>query len=182
MVVVLKGLLQSVTGFGPNAFTISYPNNQVEADTFKYTFSSNSVVVSTLVFYNGLADILGFKQGDFTFSSTPQRTPNVYNFASITRLFIKSSLANYADGQILQEVFQSQPDQSFVYYNQLEILANAKLFTENNDDIFTFVIQDRFGKVVDLNGADWVASLLFFKKDETNELIRTDIQLRHLME
>jgi hypothetical protein len=182
MVVVLKTLLQSVTTFGVNAFTISYPNNQIQADTFKYTFSSNNAIVSSMLFSNNLSNILGFPQGVHTFSIVPTTAPNAYNFASITRLFIVSNLASYADGQILQEVFQSQPDQSIVYYNQLEILANAKLFSANSDDIFTFVIQDRYGNVVDLNGVDWVASLYFFRKDDTGEYIKNDILVRHLTE
>jgi len=182
MVAVLKGLFQTVTTFGVNAFSITYSNNQVAADTFKYTFSSTSSTVSTMTFSNNLCTILGFSVGSYTFSTTPLVAPNAYNFASITRLFIKSSLASYADRQILQEVFQSQPDQSIVYYNQVEILANAKLFTANTDDVFTFVIQDRYGNNVDLNGVDWVASLYFYKKDDTSDFIKNDILVRHLTE
>ena len=182
MTIVLKSLLQSVTTFGLNAFSITYSNNQSEQDTFKYTFSSISTTISKLIFSNNnLATILGFNNNSTnSFSTIPLIAPNAYNFASITRLFIKSTLSNYADRSILQEIFQSQPDQSIVYYNQLEINSNAKLFTENNDDIFSFVIQDRYGNVVDLNGVDWVCSLLFFNIDDTNEFIKNDIILRNL--
>ena len=182
MSIVLKSLLQSVTTFGLNAFSITYSNNQSQQDTFKYTFSSVSATISKIIFSNNnLASILGFNNNTTnTFSIVPLQTPNAYNFASITRLFIKSSLSNYADRSILQEIFQSQPDQSIVYYNQLEIANNAKLFTENNDDIFTFVIQDRYGNVVDLNGIDWVCSILFFNRDDTNEFVKNDIILRNL--
>ena len=182
MTIVLKSLLQSVTTFGLNAFSITYSNNQSAQDTFKYTFSSISTTISKLIFSNNnLATILGFNNNSTnSFSIIPLIAPNAYNFASITRLFIKSTLSNYADRSILQEIFQSQPDQSIVYYNQLEINSNAKLFTENNDDIFSFVIQDRYGNVVDLNGIDWVCSLLFFNMDDTNEFIKNDIILRNL--
>ena len=182
MSIVLKSLLQSVTTFGLNAFSITYSNNQSQQDTFKYTFSSVSATISKIIFSNNnLSSILGFNNNTTnTFSIVPLQTPNAYNFASITRLFIKSSLSNYADRSILQEIFQSQPDQSIVYYNQLEIANNAKLFTENNDDIFTFVIQDRYGNVVDLNGIDWVCSILFFNRDDTNEFVKNDIILRNL--
>ena len=182
MAIVLKSLLQSVTSFGLNAFSITYSNNQSQQDTFKYTFASISATISKIIFSNNnLASILGFNNNTTnTFSIVPLQTPNAYNFASITRLFIKSSLSNYADRSILQEIFQSQPDQSIVYYNQLEIANNAKLFTENNDDIFTFVIQDRYGNVVDLNGIDWVCSILFFNRDDTNEFVKNDIILRNL--
>lgn len=182
MCIILTGLLQAATTFGPAAFTVSYPNNQSQADTFKLSFRSTSTVVATLTFQNSLATILGFVQGvAYTFTSlAPLTAPNAYNFSNTTRIFLKSNLAPDADGSILQEIFQSCPDQSVVSYNQLEVEYNSKTFLDNASDSFSFSLQDQNGLTIQMNGIDWVCSLLFYCASDTDELIRNDILLRTL--
>jgi len=182
----------SVSGYALT-YNIFYTNTNINntVDTFTYTWSVTkdtgynfSIYSPSLIFgANNFAIIVGFNNSTtyiFPLTTAVIITPNAINLSSKNRLFLKSSMSGTAEGSILQEIYQSVPDNSIVYYNQYEIQANTKPFSHSNDNIFSFVIQDRFGNVVDLNGLDCVFSVFIYQRETVNDVLKSHIQLQTL--
>lgn len=179
MIIKLTSLLNSAS---PNGLTysITYPNNQIEADTFKYTFtSSNALISSSFIFTKSIALILGFENGTFPFTSGVLESKYAINFNK-PYLYIKTDLCPTATDSILQEIYTSAMDQTFISYNQIAVHDNCKDFQGGSDNICSISIVDKDGVLVDLNGKNWVCSMLVFNKDDTNDMIKNDIILRNL--
>lgn len=170
--------LLSPTGW---TYVVSYPNTTTSADTFKYTFSvSGNSSQPEFIFTNKMFRQLGFEQNSTnTFSANNLPSTNCINLAYATRAFIKSNICSGND--VLQEVlgFGSYPMLSVAYFEQQDYDLNSRIFNPNNLNSWNFVLVDEFDEVIDLNGVSWGLSIVLYDRNNTDEILKTDLQFRN---
>ena len=170
-------------------YSISYPNASQVVNTNKFTFSVNTTSIAVQFIFTSRSPYqqLGFglnTTNTFTIGSTNSTlvSVNSISISSINRLFLVSNCCGTAQDGILQEILiaGNYPSTSFVYYENLNYDTNSKEFTNPANNSWEFAIYDRYGNIVDLNGLEVVFSLIFYKKNKTDELHFNDIKLKNL--
>jgi hypothetical protein len=183
----LQSVLASVlTAASPNGrtYTVSYPASTV-ADTFHYTFSVNSAVIAVQFIFSSTSPYrqLGFEIGTYTFTpaigSSSLESVNSLNLSYILRAFIKTNLVADATDSILEEIlnFGSYPASSVVHYQQYNFDMNSRKLSPSNKTSWNFVIQDAFGQEIDLNGIPWAFSVVFYQRNKTHEIHKTELMI-----
>lgn len=181
----LQNVLQTrLNSSSPNGwtYTVSYPNTTIEADTFKYTFTvtGNGGTQPQFIFTNSLFRQLGFEQNSTnTFSASSLTSTNCINLAYITRAFIKSNICSGND--VLQEIlgYGSFPMLSVAYFEQQDYDLNSRIFNPNNLNSWNFVLVDAFDQIIELNGVNWSLSIVLYDRNNTDEIVKTDLQFRN---
>jgi hypothetical protein len=184
----LQSVLASVlTAASPNGltYTVSYPASTV-ADTFHYTFTVNSAVITCLLSFSSSSPFrqLGFESGA-TYAFTPAigssslESVNSLNLSYILRAFIKTDLVTNATDSILEEIlnFGSYPASSVVHYQQYNFDMNSRALSLGNKNSWNFVIQDAFGQEIDLNGIPWAFSVVFYQRNKTAEIHKNELMI-----
>jgi hypothetical protein len=180
---VLAGLL---TAASPNGltYTVSYPASTV-ADTFHYTFTVNSAVIAVQFIFADTSPNrqLGFEIATYTFTvgigSSSLESENSLNLSYILRAFIKTDLVVNATDSILEEIlnFGSYPASSVVHYQQYDFDMNSRALSLGNKNSWNFVIQDAFGQEIDLNGIPWAFSVVFYHRNRTAEIHKSELMI-----
>jgi hypothetical protein len=183
----LQSVLASVlTAASPNGrtYTVSYPASTV-ADTFHYTFSVNSAVIAVQFIFNSTSPYrqLGFEIGTYTFTpaigSSSLESVNSLNLSYILRAFIKTDLVADATDSILEEIlnFGSYPASSVVHYQQYNFDMNSRKLSLTSKNSWNFVLQDAFAQEIDLNGIPWAFSVVFYQRNKTHEIHKTELMI-----
>lgn len=180
---VLAGLLTAASPNG-RTYTVSYPAATV-ADTFKYTFTINSAVITTKFIFTTISPYrqLGFDVGTYTFTagvgSSSLDSTNSLNLSYILRAFIKSNLVADATDSILEEIlnFGSFPASSVVHYQQYDFDMNSRKLSPTSKNSWNFVLQDAFGQEIDLNGIPWAFSVVFYQRNKTHEIHKNELMI-----
>jgi hypothetical protein len=184
----LQSVLASVlTAASPNGltYTVSYPASTV-ADTFHYTFTVNSAVITCLFSFSSSSPFrqLGFESGA-TYAFTPAigssslESVNSLNLSYILRAFIKTDLVTNATDSILEEIlnFGSYPASSVVHYQQYDFDMNSRALSLSSKNSWNFILQDAFGQEIDLNGIPWAFSVVFYQRNKTHEIHKTELMI-----
>jgi hypothetical protein len=183
----LQSVLASVlTAASPNAltYTVSYPASTV-ADTFHYTFTVNSSVIAVQFIFASTSPYrqLGFEIATYTFTpitlTSTLESVNSLNLSYILRAFIKSNLVANATDSILEEIlnFGSYPASSVVHYQQYNFDMNSRQLSLSNKNSWNFVLQDAFGQEIDLNGISYAFSVVFYQRNKTHEIHKTELMI-----
>lgn len=182
-------ILQTALNTGsPNgwAYTVSYPNRLISADTQKYTYSvsGNGGLQPGFTFGTTsefIHNLMGFSENEtYSFVGDSLTAPFIMNFQPTSALLIKSDLVKNHDG-ILQEIFASgEPFMTHIKYQASDTHYNAKELSTNKSNIYSFVICDTDGNEISTNGASIHLSLCFFKRDDHNEIAKKSILLNAL--
>lgn len=159
-------------------YSVSYPPT-TGPDTFKYTFTvTGNTGQPTLT----LTNTSPFRQLGFENNSTNVFTANTLssvnsiNLSYILRMFIKSNICSNNDGN-LEEILSagSFPPLSIIYFQQYNFDMNTKVYNPNNVNSWNFTITDSYGQVIDLNGVPWAFTLVFYQRNNTHEIHKTDL-------
>lgn len=179
-------LATRLTAASPNGltYTVSYPASTV-ADTFHYTFTVNSSTIAVEFIFSSISPYrqLGFEIGTYTFTAgtgtSTLESVNSLNLSFILRAFIKSNLVADATDSILEEIlnFGSYPASSVVHYQQYNFDMNSRKLSPSNKTSWNFVIQDSFGREIDLNGIPWAFSIVFYQRNSTHEIHKTELMI-----
>jgi hypothetical protein len=185
----LQSVLATVlTNISPDGltYTVGYPASTV-ADTFHYTFGVNAPSTYTISFtFTSRSPFrqLGFDVGTYTFTDitlTLQEleSVNALNLSYILRAFIKSNLVADATDSILEEIlsFGSFPSSSVVHYIQYNFDMNSRKLSPSAKNSWNFVLQDAFGQEIDLEGVPWAFSVVFFQRNKTHEIHKTELMI-----
>jgi|688.fasta_scaffold55783_3 hypothetical protein len=183
----LQSVLASrLTAASPNGltYTVSYPASTV-ADTFHYTFTVNSSVITVQFIFtaNNPYRQLGFEIATYTFTpaigSSSLESVNSLNLSYILRAFIKTNLVLDATDGILEEVlnFGSYPASSVVHYQQYNFDMNTRRYNRSTTNSWQFSIVDAFDQLIDLNGIPWAFSVVFYQRNTTHELHKTELKI-----
>jgi len=181
-------LATKLTAISPNAltYTVSYPVSTV-ADTFHYTFTVNSSVITVQFIFASTSPFrqLGFEISTNTFTagvgSSTLESVNSLNLSYILRAFIKTNLVSDATDGILEEVlnFGSYPSSSVVHYQQYNFDMNTRKYNRSITNSWLFSIVDAFDQLIDLNGIPWAFSVVFYQRNKTHELQKTELMINN---
>ena len=179
-------LATRLTTASPNGltYTVSYPVSTV-ADTFHYTFTVNSSVIAVQFIFSATSPYrqLGFEIATYSFTagvgSSTLESVNSLNLSYILRAFIKTNLVVDATDGILEEVlnFGSYPASSVVHYQQYNFDMNSRKYNKSVTNSWQFSIVDAFDQLIDLNGIPWAFSVVFYQRNTTHELHKTELKI-----
>jgi len=182
---VLATSLTAVSHFG-YTYTVSYPASTA-ADTFHYTFNIDAPSSRTMSFtFDDKSPFrqLGFDVGTYTFTYVSANlhqleSVNAINLSFILRAFIKTSLVMDATDNILEELlnFGSFPANSVMSYQQFDFDMNTRKYNTSGTNSWLFSLVDSFDQLIDLNGIPWAFSVVFFQRNSTHELQKSELQI-----
>lgn len=180
---VLATTLTSASLSSGNGYTyaVSYPSSSV-GDTFKYTFSvtGNAGSQPQFIFTTAMFRQMGFDENSTnTFVSSSLVSTNCINLSYVTRAYIKSNVCLNAQDSILEEIlnYGSYPMLSLCYYQQVSIDLNTRLYNDTAINSWNFTLVDSFDQLIDLNGVPWSFSLVFYKRNDTHELHKSELMI-----
>lgn len=162
-------------------YQISIPNNMQTGDTGLYTWtvSNNSGIQPSFIIGNFLYEQLGFNpNATYLFTGDTLTSINVVRFQLEDSIFIHSDIATNGDDNVLQEMLGCQnTDFSTITFLCPDVEAYAKPITSNNNNIYNFYLTDEDDFEIDLNGQNVVFTLLLFKKDPVNRLVKQFLKM-----
>lgn len=178
------GALLTTNSQNGYTYTISYPNSSLTVNDNLFTFTcSNTVTIFYLFFATSMFQQLGFAENT-TYTSTTGvlKSVNSISISYINRLFLTSNACNTSYNSYLQEILVAgqYPSTAFIFWENLNYDTNSKEYTNPNNNAWDFTINDRYGNVINLHGLELVFSLIFYKKNKTDEMHMEDIKLRNL--
>jgi hypothetical protein len=167
--IVLSNLL---TNNSPNSIVYNMLINnaftQVDDGKFTYTISNNGFIQPEFIFTKYLTEQTGFNRNTtYQFNNT-LKSVNVINFVPEQSIFIKSNLVETSNNSkpTLQTIYSSnEKPYSIIKYECQDYLANSKKLSNIGRNYFNITLEDENGNELFLNGRNWLASILFFKKD-----------------
>lgn len=161
---VIVNLLNSNS---PNGWTYSVvPNLRTGYYTFTVTGNSEQpiFVISDL----RLANLLGLQLGNNTFSGDSLTSVQICNFQLTSSVLVSCNVA--LPNQIIQDIYATEQNFSFLNFVQNEPIMNAKQVDKSVTNILTFKIIDRENnELLDLNGHEISLSITFFNLDTTQK-------------
>ncbi len=162
----------------PNNWTyqISIPNSNQTGDTGLYTWtvSNNLGVQPRFIIGEYLYEQLGFDlNSTYDFTGDILTSINVVKFQLEDSIFLHSDIATDGNGNVLQEILGVQnTDYSNIIWTCPDVEAYAKKMANNKNSIYNFYLTDEDGVEIDLNGQNIIFTLMLFKKDPVNEVIK----------
>lgn len=164
-------------------YTVSYPSSTV-GDTFKYTFAvtGNGGVQPSFTFTTYMFRQMGFDENTtYAFTANSLESANCINLSYVTRAFIKSNVCISSQDGILEEIlnYGSYPMLSLCYYQQVSMDLNTRTYNDSAVNSWNFALVDSFDQPIDLNGIPWSFSLVFYKRNDTHEIHKTELMIRN---
>lgn len=158
------------------SYTISYPNENSQSDTGKYTFTvSKSPAPSpdeqpSFIFTNGLFEPLGFNRNSTnTFVDDELISTNVIKIVREDTLFLKSDLISFQKKSIIAWVFtSSNPTFSSVVYKNPDPLFISQPLANNKSNTYSFQLVNEDNFPIVLNGINMNIILLTFNQNNMN--------------
>ena len=93
-------------------------------------------------------------------------------------MFIHSDIASNGIDNVLQEILSVQnTDYSNIIYVCPDVEAYAKPISTNKNNVYFFQLTDEDGAEINLNGQNIVFTLMLFKKDPINRLVRQFLKI-----
>jgi len=176
---VLQASINAVASY---VYTVSYPNVSTSADTYKYSFTVNNANPVRFIFTSALFRQMGFEENSNNlFVAQALTSTNCINLAYITRCFIKSDVCLGTSDSILEEVlnYGSFPMLSIAYYQQINFDINTRVYNPTSTNSWRFTLVDSFGQEIDLNGISWNFSLIFFQRNNVDDLQKKEIEIQN---
>ena len=163
---------------GSYTYTMSYPLPS-EPDTFRYTFNVNSSDAISWTFDTGMYRQLGFTVGTHPFTSQTLVSSNCIDLSYNNRCYIKSDIIDENDG-VLESILNYGTYQmlSFCHHTNHDYDLVARRFNKSKRNSWRFTITNAFDEIIDLNGIPWCFTLVFYKRNISHELHRTDLILK----
>ena len=163
----------------PNLWTYSIGYSSL-LGKFTYTVTGNSGQPSIICANpSQVYEQLGFEPSSTNvFVANSLVSTNVIKLQSEDSLYLHSDMVTNGDDNVLQEIFVSgSSDYSNIKYQCIDVVACSKEIAFNNSNVFRFHLTSEDDHDINLNGLNIVFSLLMYKKDDTNLMIRDGIKL-----
>jgi len=169
--------------------TTQSPNNwtytcSINLSTAKFTWTSSGPPISPPTFKVGdyLYERLGFDKGEIVeFNPISGLTSkNVINMSPEADLFIRSNIiAGGADAN--EDIFYDVQASNIPAFGRIQVIdSDPQEYTKvlnNTTNIYNFFLTDEFGTKLNLNGLNWTATILFYKKSTLPDKIDSMIKL-----
>jgi hypothetical protein len=66
-----------------------------------------------------------------------------------------------------------------MYYQQFNFDMNTREYNSDFTNSWQFTLVDGFDQIIDLNVISWAFSLVFYQRNNTHELHKTDLQIKN---
>ena len=163
------------------SYSVTIPSLSTTGDTGKYTYSvsGNGGIQPQFIIGSSLFEQLGFNE-DTTYSFVGDEliSANVIKLQIEDTLFIHSDIASNGVDNVLQEVFAvDSPDFGNLLWVCPDVEAYSKQLGTNKSNSYRFYLTDEDGNSIDLNGQNFVMTIMLYKKQNVYELIKKMIML-----
>lgn len=185
MIAELPALLNAASVLNGNnwVYTMSY-RTALQVQNFKFTFSvtGNGGSQPSFIFTDSQVWLqLGFNVGTSVFVGSTLTSDNIINFNPTSKLYIVSDLVSSSNESILQEVLNVDTvgfGSCIFYQNQGNLDLESKEIVGNQKNSFNIQLINENGQDVDLQGQNWSMSLIFYNRNDTNELMREELKIK----
>jgi len=184
LLTTIKSLLNTNS---PNHWTynMTFPNININGDDGKYYFSvTGNTSQPSFIFTNGLYEQLGFNANSTnTFVNNTLSSINVCNLSTETTLFIHSNMSqNYNSDNTLQEIY-SNGESSYSYINFINICPHeySKPLNNKESNVFNFYLTDENGNIINTNGININFTIMVYKMNNIDNLIKGYIKFKTIM-
>lgn len=156
--------------------------NQVTTGKYVFSVTGNAGLQPSFIFdqKNNIHEQFGFYKGSTnTFVASTITSTNVVNFQIEPALYIHCpQMVNNGSDDVLAVVFSSAPDFSSIVYECPDLESRSKKLIAMSN-IYSISITDEDGMPIDFNGSNVILELLFYKKDNINDLWRTFLEIQY---
>lgn len=161
-------------------YTITYPNISNSSNTGKYTYNCVGGNPSFILSDNGLYEQLGFDiNSTNTFINNTLTSKNVIKLQVEDTLYLHSDIASNGKDDVLNEIFVAgNADYSSIKYQCPDVDAYSKELQTNTSNVYNFWITNEDSQMVDLNGLNVVLTIMLYKKENINDIIRNYIKYK----
>ena len=185
MIAELPALLNAASVLNGNnwVYTMTY-RTALQVQNFKFTFnvSGNGGSQPSFIFTDDQIWLqLGFDVGTRPFVGSTLTSDNIINFNPTSKLYIVSDLVSSSNESILQEVLNVDTvgfGSCIFYQNQGNLDLESKEIVGNQKNSFNIQLINENGQDVDLQGQNWSMSLIFYNRNDTNELMREELKIK----
>ena len=177
---VLTTLLNAVSSW---VYTITYGSMGISGDNGLLTFSVTGNDSQPLFIFNSNSPYqqLGFNIGTYTFTTSSLSSVNVINLAQEGTLFISSNICQTKTDSILCNIFTTQDAGfSYIVYQNPCPYEYSKDFVQSKSNIYQFTLQDENGNIINLNGLNMIFTILLYKSNKIDNLIKGYVKYRTL--
>jgi hypothetical protein len=172
----LRNVLLDLLNIGTPVYTMTFPNGTRTGDDGKYVFGCDSN--PTFVFTSGLYEHLGFNKNT-SYNFVPNGlgnellSVNISNFRPEAVYYILSNVCQNHNNSVLGNVISSTTnDFSYINYQCQAPFEYSKDFAKTKSNVYTFIITDEDFQKVSLNGLNVVLTLLFFRKNRIDDIVK----------
>ena len=174
---------QLMTDASPNSwsYTIVLPNQSIEAQTGKFTYSvTGNSSQPSIICSDKVNEQLGFAiDSTNVFVENRLVSTTTVNFGPEATMFIHSNLADNGDTDILQEIYAGNTENlAYITYQCTAPELYSKTLQTNRSNTFYFSLTNEKNQLLNLHGVDMLLTVALYKKDDTNELIRRYIKYK----
>jgi hypothetical protein len=180
---VLKLLLNVSVDY---VYDITFQNSNRTQDNGKYTFTVVTILPAMpqplFIFQSGLYEQMGFnKNTSYTFVGDSLESIGVTNFRPESTYYILSNICQNRGNGILQNIISSGSDDfNFISFHNPNPNEYSKKFIRTRSNVFKFLITDEDFHRVDLNGLNVVFTLMLYRKNDIDRLLKGFIKLQTL--
>lgn len=163
-------------------YTMNYNDISNTVDTGKYTWScAGNIIQPSFIFGTStLSDNMGFNENSTNeFNNNSLISSRVMNFRIRDTFFILSNLIQNKDDIVLAHVISNQSSNyDHVNFKNHAPQEYSKLFSRSKSNVYNFQITDENFKVVNLNGLDVFFTIMVYKENTTDSLIKGFIKYK----
>ena len=124
------------------------------------------------------AEVFGVQfLGNYIFENGLLKPPHCYNF-NVEQSFL--ILSDLVANNVLIEVLDVGIGLGSISFTSNDLEAYSRKFKKISSNAYTFILTNEDDTNIDLNGSNMLFSLLFYKSDNTNQLQRDNLLLKHL--
>ena len=164
------------------AYTCIYADGATGVATNKYVFNISPAPDEAIAFiFTSIkpAEVMGFDSTLPTavFDGPKLYPPFCYNF-SVEQSFL--ILTDMVTNNVLIEMLDVGIGLGSISFTSNSLDSYSRYYNKVASNAFTFTLTNEDYTVIDLNGANMLFSLLFYKSDDTNIISRQSMMLKHL--
>lgn len=177
---VLTGLLN----IGTPVYTITYDNINIKNDTGRFYFTCNTLFQPSFIFSNSLGSIMGFLNNSTNvFVDNNLVSVNVMNFKLRDTYFITSDICHSDGSTILAHITgYSTDNNSYINFVNTNVIEYSRAYSHNKSNVYKFQITDENFNVINTHGADCLITLILYKKNNIDSLIKSFIKHQVLIQ
>lgn len=175
-------LTNALNANSPNGwvYTVSYPSTTAtDGNNGKLTFTvSGNTSQPSFTFSERLYLQMGFNANvTYQFTANTLTSVNVINLQLLAAVFIHSDVCNNKSDSVLQEIYVNDNDYSSIRYQASAAGAYGKKISGRSNQVCRFYLTDEYSQLVNLNGLEWSFTIIFYKQNNTLDMIKNYIKL-----